>query len=122
MSATFDVLRGALPEDIREETVEEVRRLTSATRHRERMEVVIAAARSWLAKYEHETSLFDACALLICEGGGLYGGGTSTPGAGSTRHHAFRSLGSGISHTGDLWEDAIRGAPKFLEWNNGISP
>lgn len=103
---------------------EEIRRLTAPVRHAERVKAALAAALSWvlarLPALEGEGSIAEAYAHALCwaEARGLYGGGFGNPGAGTTRHPAFRECGAGRRNAGDgrAWTAAIAAAA----WVDGM--
>jgi hypothetical protein len=110
---TFESLREALPEGLHPDTVEKIRKATAHRRHVERVGEARAAACEWLRQnVDGSTTSQQACALLLAEADGLHGGECWDPGSGTTRHPAFRGLGSGRRHASDggAWTRAIRDA------------
>jgi len=102
--------------------LEEVRKCTAPLRHRERVLDAWNAAYSFVndvvprdtddAQFNELRVQLAAYVLLRAEAGGLYGGGHEHPGAGTTRHAAFRALGKGRRQASDgpAWTAAIDSA------------
>lgn len=95
-------------------TVEAVRKATAEFRHEGRKHAAYWAARRWLSHaldFRKDYGLLDVYAYALCfaESIGLYGGSPRDPGAGTTRHPAFRGLGKGRRHASDgpAWTAAI---------------
>ena len=95
-------------------TAELVRKATAQARHEGRKHAAYWAARRWLShafdfRRDYDTLTTYTYALCFAESLGLYGGGPSNPGAGTTRHPAFRCLGKGRRNASDgaAWTAAI---------------
>jgi hypothetical protein len=101
--------------DISPEAKEILRKATAALRERQRVKAAFEAAQNWsrenLPGGKTFAEFYAAC-LCWLESRGLYGGGPHCPGAGTRRHPAFRSLGSGRRHArdGHVWTTAIAAA------------
>jgi len=103
------------------DVIENVRRSTAPLRHRERTLKALHAAFNYAyAKIPYDDSdplneirrLLAAYVLLDAEAHGLYGGGYTNPGAGTSRHKAFTQLGKGRRQAldGPAWTAAIQQA------------
>jgi hypothetical protein len=105
-----------------EEDIERVRRATARLRHRERTVKALSTAFHYVnTKIITDTEsdplgsnrrFLAAYVLLNAEAHGLYGGGYTNPGAGTSRHKAFRRLGKGRRQASDgpAWTAAIQQA------------
>jgi len=127
--------RSVLLERVSPEGKEALRRATAPIREGERIVAAFEAAKNWVRENvpgRQTFEEFDASCLCWLESKGLYGGGPHCPGAGTLRHPAFRSLGSGRrqANDGQAWTAAIAAAarmwlstlpapyPNTLEWGS----
>jgi hypothetical protein len=110
---------------VAEAVVEEAVKLTAPLRHKERVKQALSAAEKWAltegpsAGMARWRSAADAKAICFLEAHGLHGGGLKNPGAGTTRHPAFRDCGSGRRNANDgpVWTAAIASAGDGCEWS-----
>jgi len=120
---TWKDLRATLPAGLTPEDYDDIRRLTAPGRQELRAREARVAACAFVSEiatrglipYGDVSRL--ATALLWAESRGLSGGGTQDPGAGTTRHPAFRSLGKGrrSARDGGAWTAAIAAAAGQVE-------
>jgi hypothetical protein len=128
MAATWsEILRVLEAHGFDNEVIETVRRSTALLRHKQRARVARNVALNYvlnaICHRKQETGasfdsldgirqLLGAYVLLTAEAGGLYGGGYTNPGDGTSRHRAFAQLGKGRRQASDgpAWTAAIQQA------------